>query len=227
MIWDDKGFLISKFKYNENSVIADFFTLNHGRCSGIIFGATSNKIRGYLQIGNLFQLNFNSKNENKIGSFKVEIIDPITPFFFNNRKKLHCITAAMSMIKLLTAENQKNYKIFELINEIFTLLKNDNWIKNYILWELNLLKLVGYDLELKKIVNKESKNDKIEYFVENSNTKKFVPAFLVESNIKNIEINELLNGLKLVTNYLEKNILIPNNINQPIQRTDFINLLKL
>jgi len=227
MMWDDKGFLISKFKYNENSVIADFFTLKHGRCSGIIFGATSNKIRGYLQIGNLFQLNFNSKNENKIGSFKVEIIDPITPFFFNNRKKLHCITAAMSMIKLLTAENQKNYKIFELINEIFTLLKNDNWIKNYILWELNLLKLVGYDLELKKIVNKESKNDKIEYFVENSNTKKFVPAFLVESNIKNIEINELLNGLKLVTNYLEKNILIPNSINQPIQRTDFINLLKL
>ena len=227
MMWDDKGFLISKFKYNENSVIADFFTLKHGRCSGIIFGATSNKIRGYLQIGNLFQLNFNSKNENKIGSFKVEIIDPITPFFFNDRKKLHCITAAMSMIKLLTAENQKNYKIFELINEIFTLLKNDNWIKNYILWELNLLKLVGYDLELKKIVNKESKNDKIEYFVENSNTKKFVPAFLVESNIKNIEINELLNGLKLVTNYLEKNILIPNNINQPIQRTDFINLLKL
>ena len=227
MIWDDKGFLISKFKYNENSVIADFFTLKHGRCSGIIFGATSNKIRGYLQIGNLFQLNFNSKNENKIGSFKVEIIDPITPFFFNNRKKLHCITAAMSMIKLLTAENQKNYKIFELINEIFILLKNDNWIKNYILWELNLLKLVGYDLELKKIVNKESKNDKIEYFVENSNTKKFVPAFLVESNIKNIEINELLNGLKLVTNYLEKNILIPNSINQPIQRTDFINLLKL
>ena len=50
MIWDDKGYLISKFKYNENSVIADFFTLNHGRCSGIIFGATSNKIKGYLQI---------------------------------------------------------------------------------------------------------------------------------------------------------------------------------
>ena len=71
MIWDDKGFLISKFKYNENSAIADFFTLNHGRCSGIIFGATSNKIKGYLQIGNLFQLNHNLKNEGKIGSFKM------------------------------------------------------------------------------------------------------------------------------------------------------------
>tara|TARA_B100002052_G_C15833719_1_gene576723 strand:- start:105 stop:785 length:681 start_codon:yes stop_codon:yes gene_type:complete len=226
MIWDDKGFLISKFKYNENSAIADFFTLNHGRCSGIIFGATSNKIKGYLQIGNLFQLNYNLKNEGKIGSFKVEIINPTTPIFFNNRKKLHCIIAAMSMIKLLTAENQKNHEIFKVISDLFIILKNENWIKNYILWELNLLKLVGYNLELEKIVNKEKKNGKIEYFVENSNTKKFVPSFLVESGNRNVEINELLNGFKLVTNYLEKNILIPNNINQPVQRTFFINLIK-
>ena len=226
MIWGDKGFLISKFKYNENSIISDFFTLNHGRSSGIIFGATSNKIRGYLEIGNLFQLNCTLKNESKIGSFKVEIINPITPIFFNNRKKLHCITSAMSMIKLLTAENQKNHEIFKIINDFFIILKNENWIKNYILWELNLLKLVGYDLDFKKIVNKENKNDKTAYFVENSNIKKFVPAFLVENNNKNIEISELLNGFKLVTNYLEKNILIPNNINLPVQRTDFINLLK-
>ena len=130
------------------------------------------------------------------------------------------------MVKLLTAENQKNSKIYKVINDLFIILKNENWIKNYILWELNLLKLVGYDLDLKKIVNKEKKNYKTAYFVENSNTKKFVPAFLVENNNKNIEISELLNGFKLVTNYLEKNILIPNNINLPVQRTDFINLLK-
>ena len=132
----------------------------------------------------------------------------------------------MSMIKLLTAENQQNYKIYEIISKLFTILKNKNWIKNYILWELDLLKLVGYDLELKKIVNKENKNDKTQYFVESSNNKKFVPNFLIETDNKDIEINELLNGFRLVTNYIEKNILIPNNINQPIQRTDFINLLR-
>ena len=74
MIWDDKGFLLSKFKYSENSVIADFFTTEHGKSSGIIFGASSKRIKGYLQIGNKFQLNYQSKNETKIGSFKVEII---------------------------------------------------------------------------------------------------------------------------------------------------------
>ena len=62
MIWDDKGFLLYKFKYNENSIIADFYTLEHGRVSGIVFGATSRKIKGYLQIGNKFHLNYQSKN---------------------------------------------------------------------------------------------------------------------------------------------------------------------
>ena len=226
MIWDDQGFLLSKFKYNENSLISNFFTLNHGRCSGIIFGGTSKKNRGYLQIGNLFQLNCSIKNESKIGSFKVEIIKPITPLFFNNRKKLHCITSAMSMIKLLTAENQENQKIYEIINNFFSILEKDNWIMNYIFWELDLLKLVGFDLNLKKIANKEIVNGKSYYFVKSLNDKKFIPSFLVENNKSNIEINELLEGFKLLTSYIEKNILVPNNISQPIQRMDFVNLLK-
>ena len=55
MIWDDKGYLLSKFKYNENSAIVDFYTSLHGKVSGIIFGATSKKIKGYIQLGNLYQ----------------------------------------------------------------------------------------------------------------------------------------------------------------------------
>ena len=226
MIWNDQGFLLSKFKYNENSLISNFFTLNHGRLSGIIFGGTSKKNIGYMQIGNLFHLNCSFKNESKMGSFKVEIIKPITPLFFNNRKKLHCITSAMSMVKLLTAENQENHKIYEIINNLFLILKKDNWIMNYIFWELDLLKLVGFDLNLKKIAKKEIVNGKSYYFVKSSNNKKFIPNFLVENNNSIIEINELLEGFKLLTSYIEKNILIPNNINQPIQRTDFVNLLK-
>ena len=36
----------------------------------------------------------------------------------------------------------------------------------------------------------------------------------------------LLHGLKLVGDYLEKSILKPNNINYPSERLDFINILK-
>jgi|TARA_B100000925_G_scaffold198721_1_gene150495 DNA repair protein RecO (recombination protein O) len=226
MIWDDKGFLLSKFKYSENSVIADFFTTEHGKSSGIIFGASSKRIKGYLQIGNKFQLNYQSKNENKIGSFKVEIIKAETPLFFNDRSKLHCISSSMSMVKLLTAENQKNPEIFNLIEKFFILIKKNNWLMEYIIWELELLKLSGYDLNLSKIVKKTIENNKSKYFVESQTEKKIVPNFLVENNNEVADKNDLIRGIQIVTSYLDKNILQPNNLNHPLQRVDFINTLK-
>ena len=54
---------------NENSVIAEFFTKNHGKISGVIFGATSVKIKNYLLIGNHFSIQFNSKNQNRTRLF--------------------------------------------------------------------------------------------------------------------------------------------------------------
>ena len=65
MIWDDSGYLISKNKYSENSVIAEIFTKNHGKVSGINIRWNFKKIRNYLQIGNNLYVNYNSKNVNK------------------------------------------------------------------------------------------------------------------------------------------------------------------
>ena len=84
MRWSDTGFLISKFRYNENSLISEFFTKNHGKVSGIVFGGTSKKIKGYLQIGNQLYLNYNSKSENKLGYFKLEIQKVYSPIYFEN-----------------------------------------------------------------------------------------------------------------------------------------------
>ena len=87
MIWSDCGYLLSKNKFGENSIIAEFFTENHGKISGIIYGATSKKIRNYLLIGNKFHINYNFKNENKLGYLNVEIEKILTPIYFDDKKK--------------------------------------------------------------------------------------------------------------------------------------------
>ena len=117
MIWDDTGFLLSKNRYSENSVIADVFTENHGKISGIIFGGTSKKIKNYLQIGNKIYVNYNSKSVTRIGYFKIEILKALTPLYFDHNRKLSCIDSAMNLIKLLTAESQANNEIFDLIDD--------------------------------------------------------------------------------------------------------------
>ena len=226
MNWDDAGYLISKNRYSENSIIAEFFTENHGKTPGIIFGGTSKKIKNYLQIGNKIYLNYNVKSVTRIGYFKIEILKAQTPLYFDHSQKLSCIASAMNLVKLLTAESQSNIKIFNLINEFFNILTFDNWIKEYIFWELELLKLLGYDLELKNIVEKEVIDEKVNYFVKSSSEIKVIPNFLIDKNYTNVDLKVLLKGLKLVTDYLEKSILKPNNLNLPSSRTHFVNLLK-
>ena len=226
MNWIDEGFLIGKNRYSENSLIAELYTKDHGKISGIIFGGTSKKIKNYLQIGNKLHINFNSKTVNRIGYLKIEIDQALSPFYFDNKKKLACITSAMHLTKILTAESQINKLIFSLLENFYVLLKKDNWIKDYIFWELELFKIVGYDLDFKNIVDKQVRNNQLEYFAISSVEKKLVPNFLVEKN-KNIEdLSTLLNGLKLVGDYLDKTILKPNNLTQPISRIQFMSTLK-
>ena len=226
MIWDDKGYLLSKNKYSENSIISEVFTKDHGKVSGIIFGGTSKKIKNYLQIGNKIHVNFNSKSDNKLGYFKAEIQQALSPLYFDNQKKLSCITSAMNLIKILTAENQKNINIYELIKDFYLLLDKDNWIKRYIFWELELFRVLGYDLELKNLVDKEVVGDKLQYISKSNTNKKIIPNFLIEKNEEPVDLTNLKKGLSLIGDYLEKTILRPNNLSQPISRLNFINSLK-
>ncbi len=226
MIWDDIGFLLSKNKYNENSLISEIYTKEHGKVTGIIFGGTSKKIKNYLQIGNKVYVNYNSKSENKIGYFKIEIQEALSPIYFDEYQKLLCISSAINLIKILTAESQKNKEIFELIENFYVILDSKNWIQNYIYWELELFKILGFDLEFHNLVQKKDVGKEVQYITKSLLEKKIVPNFLVEKSQNVEKVTTLLNGLKLVGDYLDKTILKPNNLNQPISRTQFLNTLK-
>ena len=226
MNWIDEGFLINKNRYSENSLIAEIYTKDRGKISGIIFGGTSKKIKNYLQLGNRLHINYNSKSDNRIGYFKVEILNAYTPLYFDHKQKLSCITSAINLIKILTAESQVNIKVYNLIDDLFLILKDNEWLKKYIFWELDLLKILGYDLELENFVEKDVVENKTIYYASSSNEKKYVPNFLIEKELEVDDVKTLLTGLKLVGDYLDKTILKPNNLNYPNSRLLFINSLK-
>ena len=226
MIWSDRGFLLTKTSFQENSIIANFYTKKHGKTPGIIYGATSKKIKNYLQNGNELYLEYHSKNDNSLGYFKIEIIKPYTSIFFPEKKKLSCIVSMLELIKILTVDGQKNQKIYDLLYEFFKILDNDNWEMNYVYWELSLLKFIGFDLNISQYSKYEIIENKKKYFIENATKKIIVPNFLIEDGEENITNRDIFNSLNLISEYLSKNILIPNNINFPYSRNNFINHFK-
>ena len=92
MYWKDEGYLLSKTNFSENSIIIETITLNHGKCNGVVYGGSSKKLKKIFQIGNKILLNWKSKGENKIGYFTTELIKPVSPLFFDDKKKIYLFT---------------------------------------------------------------------------------------------------------------------------------------
>ena len=219
MQWKDEAFLLSKNKYGENSIIIEVFTLNHGKCSGIVYGGTSKKIKNYLQIGNKIHVNLKIKNDSRLGYFKVEIIDAISPFFFDDNKKLNCLFSALNLIKTVIPELLSYNSVYVLFSNFLNELKfNNNWIIHYIFWEMSLLREIGFDMNL--ISNSVSKN----YYKKNmitvniDNEKINIPSFMVDKKFENVDTKSIYYALKFIGKFIEKNILIPNNLNYPVSR---------
>ena len=123
MHWTDEGYLLSKNNFDENSIIIEAFTLNHGKCTGIVYGGASRKQKKNFQIGNKILFNWKSKNENRTGYFNVELIEPISPMFFDNKKKIFSILSATSLLKILLPERQINENIYNSFEKMINNLK--------------------------------------------------------------------------------------------------------
>tara|TARA_B100001123_G_C15297948_1_gene1019923 strand:+ start:592 stop:1257 length:666 start_codon:yes stop_codon:yes gene_type:complete len=213
MYWTDEGYLLSKNNFDENSLIIETFTLNHGKYSGIVYGGSSKKQKSNFQIGNKILLNWRSKSENKSGYFNVELIKPITPLFFDDKKRSVCILSATSILKILLPERQINKKIYSSFETMLSNLGSENWINLYVFWELSLIKELGYEVDF--FVDKNLKKNNLVVI----NNKSFkIPKILINKNNKVNRKDEIKEALNFNKNLLMENFLIPNGLRFPLYR---------
>ena len=176
---------------------------------------SSRKQKKNFQIGNKISINWKSKGENKIGYFKIELIKPVSPLFFDNKKKTICVLSAATMLKILLPEGQTNKKIYYSLEKLIEDLNYEDWIKSYIYWELSLIKELGFEIDLPNRVNLVDINkNKIEI-----NDKFFtVPSFFLKNDDANISESEIKEALTFNKNLLIENFMIPNHLRFPLSR---------
>ena len=169
MNWEDECYLVSKRKFRENANIINVFSQTKGKVSGVVYGGNSRKIRNYLQLSNKLFIIHNSKNENKLGYFKTELLKPLSPLYFNDKERTTALLSLCSMLNVLLPEAQPNEKIYKSFDSLINSIKLKNWIILYIFFELNLIKDLGYDPNLDKfkdeINDNQIKKMKIDEFI--------------------------------------------------------------
>mgnify|MGYP001196174375 CR=1 FL=1 len=204
MYWEDEGYLLSKNIFNENSIIIETFTLNHGKCSGIVYGGTSRKLKKYFQIGNKILLNWKSKGENKVGYFNTELIKPISPLFFDDKKRSICVLSATSILKILLPERQINKKIYNSFELLVDQFKLRDWIKLYIFWELSLIKELGFEINF---FDKDYTEDRTK-----------IPKLLLDQDNKKLSNIGIKEALTFNKSLIMKNFILPHGLRLPLSR---------
>ena len=215
MYWKDEGFLLSQHNFDENSIIIEAFTFNHGKCNGIVYGGSSKKLKKTFQIGNKILLNWKSKSENKNGYFSIELIKAISPLFFDDKKKTICILAASTILKILLPDRQINKKIYYLFEKLLSYLNNDDWIKFYILWELSLIKELGFEI---KFPNYKVSEGSVKKIIELNGKHFKIPKLILDDNAKNNSNNDIKEALMFNKNILIENFILPNQLRFPVSR---------
>jgi len=222
MNWEDNCYLLSKRKFRENANIVNIFTEKKGKIDGIVYGGTSRKIRNYLQISNKLFVSYSSKNENRIGYLKTELIKPISPLYFNDKEKTSALISICSLLNILLPEAQPNKKIYKLFENLINSLNLENWIILYIFFEINLIKELGYDTNLNLYNNGKNNFDIKKINIDGYSYD--VPIFLISKEIpKKITKNLIRKSLYFTRSIILNKFFIPNNLIFPKSRVIFEN----
>ena len=218
MIWEDECYLLSKKKFRENANIINIFTKEKGKVDGIVYGGNSRKIRNYLQISNKLFVSHSSKSENKIGYFKTELIKPISPLYFSDKKRTSALISICSLLNILLPDAQQNKKIYNSFEKLISSLDLEDWIFIYIFFELNLIRDLGYDTNLSQYSFTENKNQNI-HKIKIDGSIYEVPNYLISKKIPSEFTNILIRkSLYFTRNVFQNKFFIPNNLLFPKSR---------
>jgi len=218
MIWEDECYLLSKRKFRENANIINIFSQKKGKLNGIVYGGTSRKVRNYLQISNKLFVSHISKDENRIGYFKTELIKPISPLYFNDKERTSGLISICSLLDILLPDSQPNKKIYDSFEKLINSINIENWIFLYIYFEINLIKELGYDTNLNKNLN-EIKSGKDFLKIKIDGYIYEIPNYLIQKKIPENFTNLLIRkSLYFTRQVMQNKFFIPNNLLFPKSR---------
>jgi len=225
--WQEEGLLLDVRRYGETSALIDVFTMSLGRRMGLLKGAFNKKNKSVIQPGNQLFLTWNSKVEEGLGTFNVELIKSRYHIISQKNVDLELFNLICFLCSTFLPER---ISFDELYHQTILYIERECNAKEklgkYIQWELQLLKSLGFGLDLGKCVVSGSKDD-LKFVSPRSGCavsgksgigweKKLLilPGFLNRSSsMKIFTKTDLENGFKLTEYFIKKNL-------QPIKKVE-------
>lgn len=231
MRWESNGLILNFSKYNEKSYILEIFTEEHGKHKGIIRGLHSKNKRSIIEPGNEVFATWSGRLETHLGNYNVEPIKLWSSHVLQFKDKLSAISSICSLISLTMAERQPNPIIYFSSKKLIEIVasKREDWIREYVFWEIQLLSEIGYGLDLERCAVTSKSSDLVYVSpssgraVTNEGAGDFrnkllpLPKFMTDFKA-NYDSDDIYNALNLTEFFFKKRFFLPNNLNFPQSR---------
>ena len=145
---ESNGILIGLRPFNERDAIARVFTRDFGVLVGMMRGANVAKKNRPL-LGQVGAVSWNARLDSQLGTFHWEAEKNLGAVIMMNPGALLCMNAAFEILTTLLPERES---YMDLYDETLNMIENLGvGVQNtYLIWEINLLRDLGYALDLSK-----------------------------------------------------------------------------
>ncbi len=146
--WQDQSIILSVRRHGENGAVLSLLTRENGRRAGYVRGAFSSKNRGTLEVGNIVDSNWRARNEGDLGSLTLELIRSTAARIMQDPLKLAALQSACDICDAAIPEKEGEQGVYKGLLALLDILEGEIWAQAYIMWEIALLKELGFALDL-------------------------------------------------------------------------------
>ncbi len=236
MDWSDEGIFLSAKPLGETNLVAEVFTLGHGRHLGLVRGGRSRRMRPLLQPGNLIRVTWRARLAEHLGGFNVELIEAHAARVLDDACALAAISTLASLARLLPERDPHQALYAAALGVLRALDRAEIWPARFVRWELQLLADLGFGLDLSECA---ATGEDIDLAYVSPRSGRAVsrgagqayadkllklPAFLLDEEATASEA-DILSGLALTGHFLERDVLAPQGLLMPQARDRLVSLL--
>ena len=219
--WSDQALILSVRPYAEHDAVVNVLTAQHGRHAGLVRGGQSNKHRGTLQPGNKVDVFWRARLAEHLGAMQIDMVTPHASVVLDDGFRLAGLASVCAVMEACLPEREPAEPVFQATDAVIGMITSeelgDQWLGGYIRWEVGMLAIAGYALDLDRC-GVTGDRDGLEYVSPRTGvavTKAgagihadrllHLPSFLGGCGEKTLE-EDLLAGMHLTGHFLERRV---------------------
>jgi len=210
-IKSEKAIVLGAKKLGEKSFVVSLLTRENGRYLGVYKG------KNPPQPADIVDARWQARLSEQLGTFYLENLKSIAGFYLDDWGRLSCLRSICELLNRTLPERQIYPDLYDIVFNLINNLDSEAYVKDYIIFELNLLTELGFGLDLSSCAGGGDKNNlayvspktghavSLEKGMPYRDKLLLLPKFLWQDTIA--DENDLKNGLKLSGYFLQKNVL--------------------